>query len=235
MKKTILTTSILASLLFFNCSKEDTPEENNIIEVPESTAEETIIEVGTLEDGISIEGATIQNGTISPNEETSFSVSKSEQSGFQDVGFEIELNVPENYAGAYLQLLSEDGTPSENYYDIPNATYSSKNLSTNTPSRFFAIKSSSLSAKTLEDEVETIEVDFDNTVPAGSFCYYLCIYDTDGNISAPQTLCVEVEEWGGNDNLVGSWNLTKLTTTEFGDTYNPVSYTHLTLPTIYSV
>ena len=222
MKKTILLSSVLVGLFFTNCSSDDsTSNEGTGTDVEQNIEEETNIEITTLEDGISIEGATFETGTLTPNELTSFSVNEIEQSGFQDVGFEIELNVPDNYAGAYLQLLSEDGTTSENYYDIPDASFSRKALNSNSSSSggLFSTKSSRQSAKSLEDEVTTIEVDFDSTIPAGSFCYYLCIYDTEGNISAPQTLCVEVEAWGGNDALVGNWTFTKIDFTEFDKNY----------------
>ena len=219
MKKLILLTS-LASLMFTNCSKEDenSNDQENLSEVSQDVVEESNIELSTVTNGISIENSTLISGTPTPNEQTSFSVNETEQSGFQDVGFEIELNVPSNYAGAYLQLISEDGTPAENYYDIVGSSYSFKQLNTSRAS-FLSKKSSNLSAKSLtveEEETTTIEVDFDETIPAGSFCYSLCIYDTEGNVSAPQTLCVEVEAWGGNNNLSGTWELTHFIEIENG-------------------
>ena len=50
-----------------------------------------------------------------------------------------------------------------------------------------------------------IDIDFDNTFPPGKFCGVLCIYDSANNISQPITVCVEVEAWGGNASLVGTW------------------------------
>ena len=228
MKKTILLAGCLFSLLFTNCSKEDDPEqEANLLSVAQSTAEETPISIATLENGISISGATLKTGVLTPNEQTSFTIDETELSGFQDVGFELNLNVPSDYAGAYIQLLDADGNPSENYFDVPLSNYYYYKSFSEKGSGFKKIakpksnKTSVTSAKVLEDVPEnttTISVDFDETVPAGSFCYYICIYDDAGNISAPIEVCVEVEEWGGNPNLVGNWVFEKLVETYDGET-----------------
>lgn len=223
MKKNVLLASCLISLMFVNCSKDDgvpSDSDTGLVEVVESVVEEEEISISVLEKGISIEGASLKSGELTPNEQTSFSVDETELSGFQDVGFDIELNVPEDYAGAYLQIISEDGTASDNYYDIPSSIYYYKNSEKKTKLSFFNKETASGKIVSAKDEEEvnevTIEVDFDGAIPAGSFCYYLCIYDADGNISAPQNICVEVEEWGGNDNLVGNWVFEKIVTTTNG-------------------
>jgi len=64
----------------------------------------------------------------------------------------------------------------------------------------------------------TSEIRVDQTVPPGKFCYTICVYDTDGNISLPQTVCVEVEAWGGNNEIVGNWKYEKEETTRNGKT-----------------
>ena len=42
--------------------------------------------------------------------------------------------------------------------------------------------------KLLEENDYEINVKFSNTIPVGTFCYEICIYDSDNNISQPSTV-----------------------------------------------
>ncbi len=212
MKKTsLLFGAILGCMLYTSCSDEGGKDDVNgddpkiIKEAPLAT-EETPLKIEQLEKGISIDGATVKSGTISPTSNITFDVVDKEQSGFLDTGFNIELNVPDNYGGAILQILDESGNPSENYYDIPSDFKFSSSFKKRRK------KHHKVSAKSLNDNNDsslTIEVGFDETIPPGRFCYWICPYDADGNIGEPVEVCVEIESWGGNDNIAGTWNYTK--------------------------
>jgi len=101
-----------------------------------------------------------------------------------------------------------DGNKSESYFDIPASAFN--NESDLGRKKLNTSKSKLKSAKIIsqnfveEDLMNTINIDF-GTVPAGKFCYDICLYDSDNNIYVLQEVCVTVEAWGGNDAIVGSW------------------------------
>lgn len=229
MKKIKLLSLASLALLFVYCSNDDGDSNSNDV-IDNNANEEVAIDITTVENGLMIEGAQLKSGTVEPNGATSFEVDDKEISGFIDAGFELEIEVPSDYAGAFLQLQNEDGSMSANYFDIPSDRFSSKSsnsLAANSKQLVFKSKdilsSSARSGKSLMDDeltnTEFIDVNFvEASIPAGTFCYALCIYDTEGNISFPQTICVEVEAWGGNQDVVGSWTLVKTIDTYDGMT-----------------
>lgn len=230
MKKIKLLSLASLALLFVNCSNDDGDSNSNDV-IDNNASEEVAIDITTVENGLMIEGAELRTGNIEPNGATSFEVDDKEISGFIDAGFELKIEVPLDYAGAYLQLQNEDGSLSTNYFDIPSNSFSAKSLKTNSKQLVFKsndiLSSSAQSGKSLIDDeltnTESIDVNFvEASIPAGTFCYSLCIYDTEGNISLPQTICVEVEAWGGNQDVVGSWTLVKTIDTYDGmtETFN---------------
>lgn len=95
----------------------------------------------------------------------------------------------------------------DSYLDVPLSAmsyYSGKFTETKKKNLF-----SKSAVSTRKDENTSINVDFSAQVPAGTFCYVICLYDAQGNISQPSEVCVTVESWGGNINLVGDWGYTK--------------------------
>ena len=218
MKNYKLSLLALVALVTFSCSKDETTSSNNDSDTASETytpniqsnsAEEAYIEVEDVEGGIIIEGATLESGSLTPNELTSFELDATEYTGLQGEGFEMVLQVESDYAGAYIQLLEEDGSMSSNYFDVPNpfsyvyrSTPKSK-VKSNVLSHKSAVKTNDT-----EDEI-TIDVDFEETVTEGTFCYVICVYDTEGNISSPVEVCVEIEAWGGNPDVVGEWDFIK--------------------------
>ncbi|WP_109436901.1 hypothetical protein [Aquimarina sp. AU119] len=200
MKK--LSFFLLASLLLviIGCSSDDdSPTGGN--DVASNPEEETVLNPADVTSGITIENATVNNGTPpSPTGEIAFTMDNTNQSAFLKNGFDISFNAPANYAGAYIQLASTDGTKATNYFDVSANKSKSVRKNTGVFSR---------SSKMDNNNVE-IDVNFGDAIPPGKFCYILCIYDDAGNISDPVEVCVEIEAWGGNPALVGTWNYTKL-------------------------
>ncbi len=211
MKKLILSFASLTSLLFINCSSDDSnsssPSDGSmLLDVAQNPIEESPINLQTLEKGITIPDAIVKTGTITPTGDISFDIDAKKQSAFLDTGFSVELEVPDNYAGAFIQLKGDNGELSDTYFDISNnQSFGFKNLNKQLSTSLFTSKNTA--AKSLEDDTNVIEIDveFENTIPPGRFCYLVCIYDDQGNISEPTEVCVEVEAWGGNSNLVGTW------------------------------
>ena len=223
MRKMIFTSCFVFLLVLSSCSIDeniDLIREEFLL--PSSPSEEEAIELDTLESGFIIEGASLQSGIIQSNDLVSFSIDNEEQTAFQDLGFEIQMQVPSNYAGAMIQLLDENGQASENYYNIPlsgkTSAQAKKSSSNNAQANimfkdksYYAQESYTTSARTAAnaDQDVSITVNFDESITAGSFCYNLYVYDKDQNISTPEKICVEVEEWGGVNDLIGDWQLTK--------------------------
>ncbi len=200
----------LTSLLFFNCSSDDSNSTSSdgsmLLDVAQNPIEETPINLQTLEKGITIPNAIVKTGTITPTGDISFAVDAKKQAALLGAGFSVELEVPNNYAGAFIQLKGDNGELSDNYFDVSNnRSFGFKNLNNQLATNIFTSKKTA--TKSLEDDTGAIEikVEFDNTIPPGRFCYLVCIYDDQGNISEPTEVCVEVEAWGGNSNLVGKW------------------------------
>ncbi|WP_103864087.1 hypothetical protein [Aquimarina sp. I32.4] len=193
----------LSCLLFgaISCSSDDDNQSDTQNNVDPNPVEETALNANTVSKDISIEGATrITGAAPTPNGDIPFSMSETTQSGFLNSGFDISFSAPQNYAGAYLLIKSNDGTMASDYFDVPKST-----ALRSTPKKSANI----FSKQSKVDNNIEIEVDFGNAIPPGKFCYLLCIYDNNGNISEPVEVCVEVEAWGGNSALVGTWNYTK--------------------------
>ncbi|MBW1295749.1 hypothetical protein [Aquimarina litoralis] len=211
MKKTYL--FAMASLFFaaVSCSDDDSNNGPGVVTVTPDPTEEVALNPDDVSSGIIIQNGTqITGNAPSPTGTLPFSLDKTTLSGFQKNGFDITFNAPTNYAGSYIQVQSSDGTMADEYWDIVQPTKSHKKQN-----RLFG--KSKNNSKSNDQEIN-IDVDFEDTVSPGTFCYLICIYDTDGNISQPVEVCVEVEAWGGNPNLVGTWNLTKEEITYDGET-----------------
>ncbi|TPN83529.1 hypothetical protein [Aquimarina algicola] len=188
-------------MAIISCSSDDSDSNSgDLTSVESNPQEETVLEASLVSKGISVRGAERKAGTPpTPNGNISFTLENNEnQSAFLNSGFDIDFNAPDSYAGAYLQIKSGEETAAD-YLDIPRDALF-RSASNN--KRF--LKSGK------EDEGEFgFDVDFSNDIPPGKFCYIICIYDDNGNISNPVEVCVEVEAWGGNINFAGDWNYTK--------------------------
>jgi len=135
-----------------------------------------------------------------PNEAISLDVSNTSKTAYLNEGFEILLSSDTDLVGAYLRFKTNDGTLADSYYDINIAS----NLS-NKSSIGVTKKNKRVFGKTAKVDDESLDIDFNSKIEAGTFCYELCVYDGQGNISAPTEVCVTVESWGGNSELVASW------------------------------
>lgn len=212
--KTILRTAAIAALVITaSCGKDsadDTEQQQQLAEQLENTP----LEANIVSDNVLIEGATKEEGMPpTPNEAITLDASKSGKTAFLNEGFEISLNSDADIVGAYLQFKTSDGTLAESYHDINIASnISGKSSIGSTKNKKGAF------AKIVKVDDTTLDIDFNNQIEPGKFCYVVCVYDGEGNISAPSEVCVTVESWGGNSSLVGSWNLTKQEDTEEGET-----------------
>jgi hypothetical protein len=204
--KIVKITSILTVIVFltFSCSKDDVSDNsvNTELANQQNELENKFVTLENLNSGISIEGATKKTSTPpKPNSDINLSVSSNTIEGLQKSGFNLSFTSTEtDISGAYLQFKDANGNLSTSYFDIPLASLKQ--------SKKANAKSPITSKKTvIEKKTYQINVDFTDLIPAGKFCGVLCIYDSANNISQPVTVCIEVESWGGNAEIVGEWVL----------------------------
>lgn len=211
MKKVNLFLIGCLAITVLSCSKDD---ENKLADNPDpdgvNKVEEALLDIAAVTNGVSIDGATKVQGSPVPNGDLEFSLDYDKQTAFQKNGFNIEFKAPEGFAGAYLQLKDENGM-ADSYFDIPvGATNGVNNKAEKAMKReFFVNKKSTKGTLASKGEDTSIDVNFESEVTAGTFCYLICVYDGQGFISEPSEVCVTVESWGGNINLVADWNFTK--------------------------
>ena len=203
MKKINIMLVCFLALNFFSCSSDDdSSAKNNDAEI--NAQEDEPLEINKVSSALVIEGATKKTGSLTPTGGLEFTMDYSKQSAFQQNGFEIEFNSDSNYTGAYIQLKDENGM-ADSYFDVPRSEIyiSGKGDQTKKDKGFLKGKSAG------KENDAAIEVNLEESVTAGTFCYVICLYDSEGNISEPTEVCVTVEAWGGNSDLVGTWNFTK--------------------------
>jgi len=206
-----------AALLLLSCNSDDEPAINQA-----DLSETTPIAKEKVFDNVIVEGATKEAGAPNtPNQAVSFTLNKKNTNAVLIDGFDIGISSNDNVTGAYFQIKDTDGNLADGYYDI-NLSLVGNKPSSDKKKKSIGLSNQLFKTKTsvkeksiaLEDEF-IVDVDFTPTIEPGTFCYVVCVYDAEGNISAPQEVCVTVQSWGGNDDLVGVWNYTK--TDEFYD------------------
>lgn len=189
---------ILASAtMLFSCKKDEEISHTTTTKNFESSK----ITLDVLKANIKIEGSEVKSGTPpTPNQKVEFELENTSQQAFQSTGFEIEIDSESGLSGAYVQLKDSEGNVADEYYDVTldNEIVFFKESRLKTKEK--------LASKTAEDEnTQFIDVQFEEELQPGEFCYVICVYDDQGNISAPQEVCVEIEAWGGTSEIVGQW------------------------------
>ncbi len=212
-KKTLILLVATTGLLLGSCSSDDSSTDgaNTGLAAVQNAAEEIPVPLTTIESGIDIDGALkIKEAAPTPNSSLEFKLESIQQEAFQKSGLDINFSADGDIAGAYIQFKDVDGNASDSYFDIPASAFGSeggrgrKQLDLKKQLRLG--KEISQDIDGLDDSGSTINLDFDG-VPAGKFCYDICLYDEAGQIYIVQEVCVTVEAWGGNNSIVGEWIL----------------------------
>ena len=193
---------LVLSLSYCSNNDEELEEQEQEIEIDEQ--ENTVLDANHVLNGLSIEGASkINNSSPLPaGNNIPFSIENTSTPLIGE-GFKITLNTNENIAGAYLIISDIDGNEASSYFDIPESAFG--NFSEIDP-----INKIFNSPKiTRGSDSSNIIIDFLESLNAGRFCYSLCVYDGNGNISQPQTVCISIQNLGGNNNLVDYWTLAR--------------------------
>ncbi len=202
--------AISFSTLLISCSDDTTspPVDNGeTIADEQNASEDANIPLNLLENGMSIPGANKITGTPpSPSGSLDFTLNKTETTGIQGTGFSIKFSSNDQIAGAYVRVNDADGNPTSSYFDIPSSSFGFKS---GNKAALFSNNAKNTEAKVQVDD-RSIDVNFNSTIPAGKFCYEICLYDENNNISVIETVCVVIESWGGNADLVGEWVLDRI-------------------------
>jgi hypothetical protein len=205
LKITLILTII--SCFTFSCSDKESANEggDENLANEQNALEEAVIAVAKLDSGIAIEGATKNNGAPpQPNSNLNLAVASNSVGAVQKSGFNLKFSTSETtVAGAYLQFKDTDNNSASNYFDIPVSSFT-QGKATNTKGKTTSKNTFSKSNSVVDGDYE-IDIDFDDAFPPGKFCGTICIYDSNNNISQPLEVCVEVEAWGGNASIVGTW------------------------------
>lgn len=206
--KIIFRSAVMAALLIATaCGKDDGPSVSEEMEQQAEEIEKTALAADTVSDNVVIKGSSKEAGTPpTPNGAISLDVSGTGKTAFLNEGFEVSLSSDAEIVGAYIQFKANDGTVSGDFYDV-NLTSNAQSGSSakiGNSVGFTSKKGTSLSAK--NDTSATLDVDFNTNIEPGTFCYVVCVYDGNGNISEPSEVCATVESWGGSAALTGEWN-----------------------------
>ena len=182
---------VMCSVFFFACNDDD---ENNAagggdrqVADAQNASEENPVAIAAINTGIEIPGATKNSGTPpTPTNNVDFQIATTDQEAFQQSGFNITFNSTDSdIAGAFIQFKEENGETASDFFDVSSSQFIENDEE--------------------DDEGQYINVDFGEDIPAGRFCYEICLYDDQQNVSRVETICVEVEAWGGNADFVGEW------------------------------
>lgn len=215
--KIIYRNAAVAAMIFMtSCGKDTANAIADIFDKEVEQIENTVLDVENITDNVLIDGGIKMEGTPpTPNGAISLDLSDSGKTAFLDEGFEVSLNSDAEVIGAYIQFKSKDGSISDSYYDI-NLEANSTGESGKFLRRRRVKMNSESNLRSKTDEVN-LDVDFNANIESGEFCYEICVYDANGNISEPQEVCLTVESWGGKADLIATWNLTKETETYEGN------------------
>lgn len=203
MKKINTLVAVLVAAFFMvSCGKDDAPASNAPKEeLKDDPSESLPIPLSILENDISIKGAKkVQGMPPPPSGIVDFKLDAKTPMGIQKTGFDIQFTSSSNIAGAYVLVQTVGGEKAKSYFDIPVDSLKQNNF---IAGRF--LKSSKrLNTKIAESNEFIADVNFTENVTPGEFCYEICIYDADGNVSVIEERCIKVEAWAGNL-LVGKW------------------------------
>ncbi len=201
-KHSLLSLGLSLCILVASCSKDETNDSVDGIDQESKEIRETPIAIAQVTSGVTVQSGSVKDGMPpAPTGQLDISMDTDDQLGYLDAGFNIRVSSTGAPTGAYIVFKDKDGNAQDSYFDVDLSGTGDKK-STQRRKKFGA--NTSIFNKDGAEEQE-IRVVFENTIPTGTFCYDLCLYDAAGNISQIVTRCVVIDKWGGNDSVVGEW------------------------------
>ncbi len=181
-----------------------------------NTAEE--IEANVARDQIRIASATEVTGDApAPTGDgaPTFEILNSSKTAVPEAGLSLNLRIDDNISGLYLQV---DGADS--YFDIPSSAL----VADDGDRRMAAAPQKALNRRTTgpgstEIGEYILPIGLVDEPIEGEFCFFICVYDANGNVSWVEDYCVIVNAWGGSADFVGDWEYTYVKEVFNGETY----------------
>ena len=178
-----------------------------------SSSESNALNADVVANGLRINGAT-QITALPPQATGGIDFSfDGNPSALIGQGFEQYIESDDTFDGVYLIIKDINGNTASSYYDIPADAFGRNAI---TSDRAKSIFNNERATRMVNEGL--LDVGFNNSITPGRFCYAVCVYDGNGNISQPQEVCITVESFGGNDDLVGEWSMTNYTDVYDGQT-----------------
>jgi hypothetical protein len=206
----IFLSALFTGLVLASCSKDDDPT----VDGPstQETLEARVIPTSVVIGGVEISGATKKAGAPpASNSNFTFQLEKEEQEALLNYGFEVRFTSETEITGAYISFEDANGNKGDTYFDVSVDSYSNGRIGQKNKLNGKLSNARNARIATYDSE---IGIYFGNTIAPGNFCYEICVYDAQGNISQPQKVCVTVEAWGGNPAIVGEWILDREESTD---------------------
>lgn len=169
--------------------------------------EQVSLDQNSFTDNVEIEGSQEYQGSPVSNSNISFTMENDDNIlAVVENGFNIDLNVPNNVEGAYLQFENEEGDSADSFFSISRDNSGKKIVKDK--NRIFTKnqnKNEVISNKNNYNNSFNIEVDFNQNITAGKICLNIYVYESN-NISYPIELCITINNFGGGPNdIYGSW------------------------------
>ncbi|MEW4923530.1 hypothetical protein [Algibacter sp. 2305UL17-15] len=192
---------LLLLTLFISCSKDDSD-----INKADPTA--VNLDPNELSEKVIIAGSSyIETDLPTPNKQISFNLIDNDDLALPIEGFNITINSENPILGAYIQFSDNNDIKAKGYFDV--------NLQLNSFGKSNSPQVKKL--KGLNNQTNIFDVDFNDNIKTGVFCYYICVYDEAGNISAPQKVCTTIQLLGGDSVLTNEWIFKKRETFAISD------------------
>ena len=219
MKKIYPILLILSIFFASSCNDKETSPLPEIKEISTQDLSENVI----------VQGATKIEGNLPASTgNITLIVPHKGQRATQTIGFNASFTSDKPVEGAYIQFKTEEGLASNHYFHIKKSHFSAQEEFNDDP-----IIPTGRIQQTQNNDLHAINIDFTPNMPLGSFCYLIAVYDADNNISEQQEVCVDINDWGGKDEVVGTWEFIisdyKTPTTQTYTCQNGSSYSSYSL------
>lgn len=205
-----ITTFTVLLLCTSYCKKPVDP----VVDLTDNTSSDITIDPDVFSENVVIKGGISTQGYIpESNGSITFELFESSAIAFLNEGFDTYLYSDNDLVGAYVIFGVKDS--GDNNYEVANSYYDI-NLEENktqskskTNKHVFKDKKRELNTITARQGTSMLDINFNANITAEEYVCFIAVYDSQGNVSESQILEISVKDWGGNTNLVGSWDYSK--------------------------
>lgn len=184
---------LIALVVVFSSCKKDDDTTNPVDQTGEDvvqTSEDDPLELSKLDKAIVISDSEKKNDAFPKAKgELDLNILFNRHQAILKDGFNIYFSSKSTkLAGARIRFRELNGESSKTYFEVPASVFYITPLVATQMQGYY-----------------TIDVDFNDKMTPGDFCYDMSLFDTDGNVSNIENICAKVEEWGGKNDIIGDW------------------------------